>query len=120
MTLLEVEGIDVGYGAVRALAGVSLVVDAGRDRRADRRQRRREDHALAHDQRPRAAGGRHDRIRRRATSRGSQPDRIVRLGIAHAPEGRARVRADVGRENLELGAYAERRAESQRRHSSAC
>ena len=37
------------YGAVQALKGVSLHVDAGRDRHADRRQRRRQVHAADDD-----------------------------------------------------------------------
>ena len=43
--------IDVFYGRVNALSKVSLEVHHGRDRRAHRQQRRRQDHDAAHDQR---------------------------------------------------------------------
>ena len=42
-TLLEVDQIEVRYGAIAALKGISFTVGDGRDRRAARRERRRQD-----------------------------------------------------------------------------
>ena len=55
MALLEVNNIHAYYGKIHALKGVSLMVDEGRDRFADRRQRRRQDHDAARDLRAAAA-----------------------------------------------------------------
>ena len=86
-TVLELTDVHVRYGNIRALQGVSLRVDDGRARRADRLQRRRQDARRCG--RSRACSG-----RRRARSRSRAPtspraptDRIVALGISHCPGG---------------------------------
>ena len=56
--ILEVEDIHSFYGAIEALKGISLEVYRGRDRHADRLQRRRQDDDAALDLRdPAAAQG---------------------------------------------------------------
>ena len=49
MALLEVSDIHTHYGAIEALKGVSLTVERGRGRDADRLQRRRQVHHAALD-----------------------------------------------------------------------
>ena len=105
MPLLEVRDVEVSYGRIAALRGVSLDVAEG------------EIVALI------GANGAGKTTMLRAISgflrptRGSivfagedlrhrSPDRIVRLGIGHAPEGRRVFSRMTVRENLELGAYA--------------
>jgi branched-chain amino acid transport system ATP-binding protein len=105
--LLEIEGLHVDYGRVRALAGVSLAIAQGEivaligANGAGKTTLLRTISGLV---RP-AAGTialSGDEIA------GWKPDRIVRLGVAHAPEGR-RVFARMSvAENLALGAYARR------------
>ena len=102
-----VEDLHVAYGAVHALQGVSLAVAAGRDRHADRLQRRRQEHPAARHQRPgarRAPGAivfeRHGTAR---PARRRTPS--SREGIAHVPEGRQVFANLTVRENLRLGAY---------------
>ena len=92
------------YGAVAALNGVEPLGRAGRGGGAARRQRRRQEHDLAHHLRPDAAAR-----RRRSASPGERidglpPARIVRLGIAHSPEGRRVFGSLTVGENLRLGA----------------
>jgi len=104
MTLLEVESLDVHYGPVKALAGVSFHVDAG------------EIVTLV------GANGAGKTTTLRAVSglvapsagrivydgrevRGLRPDLLLREGLAHAPEGRGIFPALTVLENLRLGAY---------------
>jgi ABC-type branched-subunit amino acid transport system ATPase component len=83
----------------------------GRDRHADRRERRRQDDDAARDQRPRAPE--RGRSLRRERHLRVTPDQIVRRGIGHSPEGRRVFARMTVRENLELGAYTrDSRAES--------
>ena len=53
--MLELEGIDAGYGGFQALFGVSMSVERRRGGGRDRRQRRRQDHAAARHLRPAGA-----------------------------------------------------------------
>jgi len=107
MALLEVEGLDAQYGRIKALDAVSLTVDEGEivtligANGAGKTTTLRAISGLL-----KAARG-SVRFAGREISRLS-PDRIVRLGIGHSPEGR-RVFARMSvRDNLELGAYTRR------------
>lgn len=103
--LLELDNIDVFYGAIQALHGVSLHVDEGEvvtligSNGAGKSTALR---AISGLMRPskgqiRFAGKKLNDVR---------PDEIVKLGICQAPEGR-RVFANMTViENLELGAYS--------------
>jgi len=107
MALLEVENLDAQYGRIKALDGVSLSVDEGEivtlvgANGAGKTTTLRAISGLL-----KAARG-SVRFAGREISRLS-PDRIVRLGVGHSPEGR-RVFARMSvRDNLELGAYTRR------------
>ena len=107
MALLEISDLHVDYGRVRALGGVSLRVEEGEivaligANGAGKTTLLRTISGLV---RP-AAG---TIVLAGAAIGGRPPDRIVRLGVAHAPEGR-RVFARMSvAENLALGAYARR------------
>jgi len=108
--LLELENVDVYYGAIHALHGVSLQVAEGEvvtligSNGAGKSTTLR---AISGLLRPAKGEIRFDG---RVIS-GLGPHEIVRLGICQAPEGR-RVFANMSvRENLELGAYARRDAQ---------
>jgi branched-chain amino acid transport system ATP-binding protein len=104
--LLEVEGLRASYGPVRALHGVDLEVAEG---------------AVVAVLGPNGAGkttilraltgmvrasGRITFAGRRLT--GLPTERIVRLGVAHVPEGRGTFPTLTVEENLRLGAYLRR------------
>jgi branched-chain amino acid transport system ATP-binding protein len=107
MALLELDRVEARYGSVRALHGVSLVVDEGdavavlgangagktTTLRAVSGTVRRKGEIML--------GGR--RIARRP------PEAIARLGVAHVPEGRGIFGELSVRENLRLGAYTQPR-----------
>ena len=110
MALLELEGVDAFYGNIQALRGISLTVDRGEivtligSNGAGKTTTLR---TIAGVMRPRAG---------RVTFDGKDltqipPNRIVPLGIAHAPEGRRIFPRMTVRENLELGAYARKGAD---------
>jgi branched-chain amino acid transport system ATP-binding protein len=105
MPLLELENVQTFYGSIQALRGVTLTVDQGEivtligSNGAGKTTTLR---TIAGVLRPRTgrvslAGA--DLTKERA-------DRIVRLGISHAPEGRRIFPRMSVRENLEMGAYA--------------
>jgi branched-chain amino acid transport system ATP-binding protein len=107
--LLELDGIDVFYGAIKALHGVSLHVNEGEvvtligSNGAGKSTALRSISGLL---RPVKGEIRFEG----KTISGLRPDQIVRLGICQAPEGR-RVFANLTvRENLDLGAYSRRDA----------
>jgi len=110
MSLLEIDNLHVYYGAIHAIKGVTLSVDAGEvvtligANGAGKSTTLRTVSGLL---RPREGAVRFegkDLTRLRA-------DQIVRLGICHVPEGR-RIFANLSvRENLEMGAYTRRDAE---------
>ena len=104
MALLEVADLDVHYGAIQALRGVSLRVEEGQvvtlvgSNGAGKTTTLRAISGLVRPSRgtitftgKRIEGGR--------------PEHIVRLGMAHAPEGRGVFPQLSVRDNLELGAY---------------
>ncbi|HEV3232366.1 MAG TPA: ABC transporter ATP-binding protein [Candidatus Dormibacteraeota bacterium] len=107
MALLEVDSIDVYYGRVQALRGVSLAVEEGEvvtligSNGAGKTTTVR---AISGLVRP-AAG----RIRLGGVDiTDMRPETIVEKGIGHAPEGRHVFARMSVRENLELGAYLRR------------
>ena len=106
--LLEVDDIHVHYGKVEALKGISVTVDAGRDRHPDRRQRRRQDDDPQDHLRPAAGLGRAASCSRARTSPGCPGTERVELGLCQAPEGRGIFPGMTVVENLEMGAYARR------------
>jgi len=104
MPLLEIDNLEVCYGAIRALQGISLRVDEGEivtligANGAGKSTTLRTISGLV-----RSSQG---NIRFAGTDITRAPaSEIVKLGVGHSPEGR-RVFADMSvRENLELGAY---------------
>lgn len=102
--LLEVTDLEVAYGDVRALWGVSIHVDAGSvvaivgANGAGKTTLLRAISGLV----PAKRG----EIKLSGTSLiGRLPEDIARLGIAHVPEGRGLFRQMTVLENLELGAF---------------
>ncbi|HYM48997.1 MAG TPA: ABC transporter ATP-binding protein [Candidatus Limnocylindrales bacterium] len=107
MAFLEVDGIDTYYGRVQALREVSLHIEEGEvvtligSNGAGKTTTLKTISGLIHPMRG------HIRLQGRDITYVS-PDRIVGLGIGHAPEGR-RVFARMSvRDNLFLGAYTRR------------
>jgi len=104
MPLLQVQDLSVSYGAIRALSGISLHVDEGEvvtligANGAGKSTTLRAISGLAY-----SSSGQIVFDGREITH--TPPDRIVRSGIGHSPEGR-RVFANMTvRENLDMGAY---------------
>nr|WP_210201791.1 ABC transporter ATP-binding protein [Mesorhizobium loti] len=102
--MLEVKDLEVAYGDVRALWGVSIHVDAGSvvaivgANGAGKTTLLRAISGLV----PAKRGG----ITLSGTSLlGRAPEDIARMGIAHVPEGRGLFRQMTVLENLELGAF---------------
>jgi branched-chain amino acid transport system ATP-binding protein len=107
VSVLEVEALDVHYGAVHALKGVSLRAEAGEivtligANGAGKTTLLRTLSGLVPARSGRATFEGRDLLR-------LPPDAIVRLGVAQSPEGRM-VFPDLSVEdNLEMGAYARR------------
>ena len=109
--LLEIEALDVRYGQIQALKGVSLRVEEGEivtllgANGAGKTTLMRTISGLL---RPRAG---HVRFRGEDITRVGA-DRIVRLGISHAPEGRRVFPTLTVAENLMLGGYTRAPAEA--------
>jgi branched-chain amino acid transport system ATP-binding protein len=110
-TILEVDRIDVFYGRIQALRGVSLHVDEGEvvtligANGAGKTTTLRAISGLT----PASAGA----IRLRGENiTHLQAEDIVPKGIGHAPEGRRIFSRMTVRENLELGAYIRRDGQS--------
>jgi branched-chain amino acid transport system ATP-binding protein len=102
--MLALEEIDVFYGPVQALHGVSLEVRAGEIVTLVGSNGAGKSTTL------RAVSGlvtpRSGRVRLAGESiHGLRADRIVARGVAHAPEGRRIFTRLTVRENLEMGAY---------------
>ena len=107
MALLEIDNLHVYYGAIHAVKGVSLSVDAGEvatligANGAGKSTTLRTVSGLL---RPREGAV---RFEGKDITR-MRPDQIVRMGLCQVPEGR-RVFANLSvRENLEMGAYTRR------------
>jgi len=109
--LLEVEQIDVFYGRIQALRGVSLHVDEGEivtligANGAGKTTTLRAISGLT------PASGGAVRLRGQDITR-LQAEAIVPKGIGHAPEGRRIFARMTVRENLDLGAYIRRDGET--------
>jgi branched-chain amino acid transport system ATP-binding protein len=105
--ILEVERIDVFYGRIQALRGVSLQVDEGEivtiigANGAGKTTTVRAISGLT----PAASGT--VRVRGEDITR-LQAEDVVTKGVGHAPEGRRIFSRMTVRENLELGAYIRR------------
>jgi branched-chain amino acid transport system ATP-binding protein len=104
MSLLHLQGLEVNYGAVRALRGISLSVEKGAmvallgSNGAGKSTTLR---AISGMVRPTAG-----RIEYQGESLVDRsPNGIVRLGIAHVPEGRRIFKDLAVFENLRMGAY---------------
>ena len=105
MALLEVSGLDVHYGAIHALHGIDLQVERGEivtligSNGAGKSSTLR---AISGMIAPSKGSIRFDG----QSIGGRKPHEIVRMGLAHAPEGRGIFANLTVEENLELGAYA--------------
>ena len=105
--LLEIVGVEAGYGGIRALEGVDLRVGAGElvslvgANGAGKTTLLRVASGLLPPRRGRVLLGGQDVTRKR-------PDELVGLGLAHVPEGRDILRRMTVRENLQMGAYRRR------------
>ena len=89
--VLELQGLEVRYGSVPAVRGADPGGRRGRDRRADRPERRREVDDAAHDHGPRPGARRRHRPSRRVDPR-AVAGAVARSGIALVPEGRRTTR----------------------------
>ncbi|HEV7680137.1 MAG TPA: ABC transporter ATP-binding protein [Candidatus Dormibacteraeota bacterium] len=105
--VLELRSVDVFYGRVQALRGVSLRVEHGEivaligSNGAGKTTTLRTVSGLV-----RPATG--DVVLDGQPVTGFGAERIARLGVGHAPEGRRLFTRMTVRENLEMGAYARR------------
>ena len=108
--VLEVEDIHTFYGSIEALKGISLDGQRGRDRHADRLQRRRQVDDAALDLRAHPAAHRHDPASRATRSTACPAHEVAELGIAQSPEGRRIFPRMTVLENLEMGAFTRRDA----------
>jgi branched-chain amino acid transport system ATP-binding protein len=105
VSLLELDHVDTYYGRVQALQQVSMTIDEGEivtligSNGAGKTTTLRTISGLAHPARGKV------RLRGQDIST-LPPDRIVMLGIGHAPEGRRIFHRMTVRDNLFLGAYA--------------
>jgi branched-chain amino acid transport system ATP-binding protein len=108
--VLELESVEVRYGRIRAVRGVSMTVPDGKVVAllgANGAGKSSLLKAISGVVRPTAGSVRWD---------GSDisrvtPHRILRLGVAHVPEGRAMIAPLTVRENLQMGGYTTPRAE---------
>ena len=117
--MLSVKDVVVRFGGVVALDGLTFEVAAGRDLRAHRAERRRQDHAVQLHQPPRAP-------RRRGRSRFEGEDLLARAPHEIAPLGIARTFQNLAlfppltvRENVMLGAHPRGNGSVHRRRARA-
>jgi branched-chain amino acid transport system ATP-binding protein len=104
LALLEVDSLDVSYGAIRALRGVKLSVEKGQivtligANGAGKTTTLRALSGLVPAQKGKI-------VFDGQLLNGKKPHEIVRLGMAHSPEGRGIFPSLTVKDNLELGAY---------------
>jgi len=109
VSLLEVEDLSVAYGAIEAVKGINLSVEAGQvvtllgTNGAGKTTTLRTISGLL---RPRAGQVRFDGQR----LDGAAAHKVVERGVAHSPEGRRIFPLMSVEENLELGAYSRSKA----------
>ncbi len=118
MSLLGVEGLDAGYGPVTVVRDAAFSVEEGKvvtilgANGAGKTTTLRALSGVV-----RASGS----IRIDGQDLvGSSPEAIVRLGIAHVPEGRGNFASLTVEENLRLGAYVRKDAKSVREDMERC
>jgi len=105
MALLEVQGVHTYYGNIQALKGVSLTVEQGEivtligSNGAGKTTTLRTIAGVLRPRKGTVRMGDHDLTKVPANE-------IVRLGVAHSPEGRRIFSRMTVKENLEMGAYA--------------
>jgi branched-chain amino acid transport system ATP-binding protein len=118
MTLLEVDDLHAGYGAVTVLRGVSFTVEQGQvaailgPNGSGKTTTLR---AVSGVVRPRgrvAFDGR--------SIAGRSPERIARMGVAHVPEGRGTFSGLTVEENLRVGAFRRGDTKAIRRDIDRC
>jgi branched-chain amino acid transport system ATP-binding protein len=105
MPLLEVQGVHTYYGSIQALKGISLTVEQGEivtligSNGAGKTTTLRTIVGVLRPRRGTIRMGEADLTK-------TPPNAIVRLGIAHSPEGRRIFARMTVKENLEMGAFA--------------
>src|ERR1700730_13920373 len=104
MPLLQLRDVDASYGRIRALRGISLHVDEGEIVTLIGANGAGKTTTL------RTISGLHRPTKGRIVFDGmdcasAAPDRIVRHGLSHSPEGRRVFARMTVRENLDLGAF---------------
>ena len=107
MALLEIRDLGVHYGAIHALQGISLRVEAGQIVTligANGAGKSTTLRTISGLRRPSAGTLLFDGV----SLAGRAPHEIVRRGIAHAPEGRGIFANFTVAENLDIGAFARR------------
>ena len=104
--LLQVEGLQSGYGEIQVLWGIDLQVRDRRDHRADRLQRRRQDDADARAVGPGPDPRRPHPVAGPRNLRHAHRRRFSVCGIVHVPEGRRLFGAMSIEDNLLMGAYS--------------
>jgi branched-chain amino acid transport system ATP-binding protein len=104
MILLEIRGLSVNYGAIKALQQIDLVVNAGEIVTLIGANGAGKSTLLkAVSRLVNPVGGKILYERQDITRR--SPDQMVKLGVAHSPEGRRVLARQTVLTNLELGAY---------------
>ena len=104
MSQLKLQSIEAGYGSVRALQGISLSVEQGSMVAllgANGAGKSTTLKVISGMLKPNAG----DLLFQGKSLLGLSPNQIVRLGIAHVPEGRKIFKDLMVSENLQMGAY---------------
>jgi branched-chain amino acid transport system ATP-binding protein len=118
MSLLEVDGLEAGYGDVVVLRGISFAVEEGRvaailgPNGSGKTTTLRAVSGLLRPEGRVAFDGK--------SIAGWSPERTARLGIAHVPEGRGTFSGLTVEENLRVGAYRRRNGREVRADAERC